>query len=200
MKKLIMLTIVLFAGYANAAHFPETFFGCPNDLRVHMNEQGEVWFNTKKVHVEKYNGNYLEASKDGVTVSLTRDGGRDFSASYSGKRGGNGVCQQISEYDYKHGESADRYSMNSNDYSRHHDHSNDYSRRDGRDDRTARACARKVAAVTGADEDRISVSDVSSSQAATIYMMSVPDADASWKCFVDRRGHVSDVEFGGAQG
>ncbi|MCQ8119554.1 hypothetical protein [Methylomonas rosea] len=63
-----------------------------------------------------------------------------------------------------------------------------------------KACLDAVAKQVGKDKSLLKVSDVFSSEAGMAIMVQVPDATAPWKCFSDKKGKVSGVEFTGSEG
>lgn len=63
-----------------------------------------------------------------------------------------------------------------------------------------KACLAAVAKQVGKQSSLLKVEDVSVSEAATVVMVKVPEATAPWKCFSDKKGKVSGVEFSGSEG
>lgn len=63
-----------------------------------------------------------------------------------------------------------------------------------------KACLAAVAKQVGVKSSQLKVGDVSTSEAATVVMVQVPEATAPWKCFSDKKGNVSGVEFTGSEG
>ncbi len=63
-----------------------------------------------------------------------------------------------------------------------------------------KACLAAVAKQVGTKSSLLKVEDVSVSEAATVVMVKVPEATAPWKCFSDKKGKVSGVEFTGSEG
>lgn len=60
-------------------------------------EGGVVWVDGKKAKVGKNNGQYMEATRDGITYSLTHSDDGDF-VSWTGKRRANGNCNVAAQY------------------------------------------------------------------------------------------------------
>lgn len=63
-----------------------------------------------------------------------------------------------------------------------------------------KACLAAVAKQVGKSSGSLKVLEASVSEAATVVMVQVPEAAAPWKCFSDRKGKVSGVEFTGSEG
>ncbi len=178
-NKIITLFVLLFAGYANAS-VQDTFFSCPNGMTVHLTAKSAVYIDTKQVKVKKYNNNYFEVTKNGDTISLSRDGGSQFYASYTGKNGANGVCN-ITQAPSSKNDSAFPYASSAAKNARP-------------------ACIAAVAKQSGTGRQGLVVTDIMESEAATVLIIQAPQADAPWKCYTDRKGHVTDVEYFGAKG
>ncbi|MFC3912231.1 hypothetical protein ACFOSS_01975 [Pseudaeromonas sharmana] len=177
-NKILTLSVLLFAGYANAS-VQDIFFSCPNGMTVHLTSQAAVYIDTKQVKVKKYNNNYFEVTKNGDTISLSRDSGSQFSASYTGKNGANGVCS-VTQAPAKNNDPFPYASSTA---------------------KNARpACIAAVAKQLGTGQQGLVVTDIMESEAATVLMVQAPQADAPWKCFTDRKGHVTGVEYSGSEG
>jgi hypothetical protein len=52
----------------------------------------------------------------------------------------------------------------------------------------------------GTDKSLLKLGQVFSSEAGIAIMVEVPEATAPWKCFSDKKGKVSGVEFTGSEG
>lgn len=63
-----------------------------------------------------------------------------------------------------------------------------------------KACLAAVAKQVGIKSSQLKINDVFSSEAATVVMVQVPEATSPWKCFSDKKGKVSGVEFSGSEG
>jgi hypothetical protein len=62
------------------------------------------------------------------------------------------------------------------------------------------ACKNAIAKQANISPRDVAVFDVSESEAATVVMATIAGATAPWKCFSDRNGRVSGVEFTGSEG
>ena len=62
-----------------------------------------------------------------------------------------------------------------------------------------KACLAAIAKQVGIKSSQLKINDVFTSQAATVVMVQVPQATAPWKCFSDKKGKVSGVEFSGSE-
>jgi hypothetical protein len=63
-----------------------------------------------------------------------------------------------------------------------------------------KACLAAVAKQVGTDKNLLKLGQVFSSEAGIAIMVEVPEAAAPWKCFADKKGKVSGVEFTGSEG
>ena len=63
-----------------------------------------------------------------------------------------------------------------------------------------KACLAAVAKQVGTDKSLLKLGQAFSSEAGIAIMVDVPEATAPWKCFSDKKGKVSGVEFTGSEG
>lgn len=61
-------------------------------------------------------------------------------------------------------------------------------------------CLAAVAKQVGKSSNLLKISDSFSSEAGIVIMVQVPEASAPWKCFANKKGKVSAVEYTGSEG
>ena len=93
MKKLLTMTLALFAAGTAHAGIPLLNVSCADKYEVHADEGGPVFINGKKTKLKKVNDNYYEATGSGITVSIAINPDGSPNVSYTGKHGINGICQ-----------------------------------------------------------------------------------------------------------
>lgn len=65
---------------------------CPGGIKVHADEGGPVFFNSKETQLKKFNDNYFEAKGSDITLSISINPDGSLNLSYTGKHRANGVC------------------------------------------------------------------------------------------------------------
>jgi hypothetical protein len=71
---------------------PEFNATCGADIEVHANEGGPVFVGGDEAILKKFNDDYFEASRDGITVSISFLPDGSLSLSFSGPNRRNGIC------------------------------------------------------------------------------------------------------------
>ena len=78
---------------AGMAHIPSLNATCPGGIEVHADEGGPVYINGEESEVAISNEEYFEASRAGITISISfGDDGSAF-VSYTASGGANGMCE-----------------------------------------------------------------------------------------------------------
>ncbi|WP_207633786.1 hypothetical protein [Paraburkholderia hospita] len=65
---------------------------CPANFEVHADRGGPVYINGKQAKLKKFNDSYFEASRPGITVSLSINPDKSLSVSYTGTKRAHGIC------------------------------------------------------------------------------------------------------------
>ncbi len=96
MNKPAALAIGLAACAASAAQADMPVFSatCLSN-NIDADRTGTVRFNGMPADVRKFNDNYYEATIEGLTVSITRDGTGRALITFTGSGGANGVCKVL---------------------------------------------------------------------------------------------------------
>lgn len=97
MNKLPIAAALLVMGSAHAASLPKFEVTCPTDLAVRADAGGPVFINDNKAILSKFSEQYYEAKAEGVTISISLNGGSEPTVSYTGKQGANGICEKQEE-------------------------------------------------------------------------------------------------------
>jgi hypothetical protein len=79
-------------GGNGAVSMPKWNVSCPG-MEVYADQDGTVYINGKKAEVTKFNDNYYEATRSGLTLSVSIAPDGSESVSYTGKHGTHGVCR-----------------------------------------------------------------------------------------------------------
>ena len=98
MKRLALATVFSVFAFMPQAHanVPQLTATCPTGITVKVNHGGTVRINGEKARVKTVNSNYWEASHNGVTISIAKNGA-ELIVSYTGKGGANGICEVVAE-------------------------------------------------------------------------------------------------------
>lgn len=90
-KAVLAAAVLSFVGVAEAK-IPLVNATCPGKIEVHADEGGPVYINGKEGKLKRISDNYYEASRNGVTISLSINPDGSADVSYTRKGGANGVC------------------------------------------------------------------------------------------------------------
>ncbi|MGO4436771.1 hypothetical protein [Rhizobium sp. RAF56] len=91
MRVALAMTAVFAAGQVEA-EVPLVNATCPGSIEVHADEGGPIYINGKEGKLKAFNKNYYEASRNGVTISLSINPDGSAVVSYTAKGAGNGIC------------------------------------------------------------------------------------------------------------
>ncbi|WP_374333229.1 hypothetical protein [Aestuariivirga sp.] len=180
MKTITPVTAAVAAGIAAlftaspvfAADAPKFTASCPTGITVKSNGKGRIKINGSKAAVKTFNANAWEASLNGVTIDVTRDG-NEITATYTGKGGANGICQ-----------------VTSADASQPPAGSNAAGALNGVPPRDQQAC---LAAVSQkANNGDVDVLEAYSSEANNQVIIGVGSTKARWQCLV-KSGRVAEI-------
>lgn len=92
----LLASLALMANVAIAKPLPTLNFKCPTNIDVHT-EPGHVYINGKQAKITTSNnsddGLFVEAVAGKIAVDVTIDATGEASASYTGPKRANGICQ-----------------------------------------------------------------------------------------------------------
>lgn len=92
----LTMSAIFTAGQAVAA-VPFLNATCPGNIDVHADAGGPVYLNGKETKLRVVNKNFYEATRNGVTLSISINPDGSASISYEKKGGGNGICTVMSD-------------------------------------------------------------------------------------------------------
>lgn len=177
MRALLSTAILLSLAATAEAGLPTLNFTCPGGIELHTDEGGPAYINGEEAKLRRSNDSYYEATRGGVTVSISINPDGSATVSYTGKQGANGICQDTSPRIGGSGSSGHQGHQGAS--------------------RAERACRKAVAHEMGRDTKGIKVIGSEESQAGTSVRVSVPGAQAPWSCVIDTDGSVERVEYMG---
>jgi hypothetical protein len=96
MKKRLVILAALSISTAAHAEIPMLNYVCPGNFEVHADRGGPVYINGKQARLKKFNESYFEASRPGITVSLSINPDKSLSVSYAGTKRVHGICSVAS--------------------------------------------------------------------------------------------------------
>ncbi len=96
MKKHLAILAGLSISTAAYAEIPMLNYVCPGNFKVHADQGGPVYINGKRAKLKKFNDLYFEASRPGITVSLSVNPDKSLSVSYAGTKRAHGICRVAS--------------------------------------------------------------------------------------------------------
>lgn len=73
-------------------HIPLFNAVCGGGIEVHADEGGPVFIDGQQTSLKKFNDNYYEASRGGLTISISIRPDGSLSLSFSGPHRANGIC------------------------------------------------------------------------------------------------------------
>lgn len=77
---------------SGAGGIPKLNVSCPG-MDVYVDQDGAVYINGKTAELTKFNDNFYEAKRSGVTLSISFAPDGSESVSYTGRHGSQGVCR-----------------------------------------------------------------------------------------------------------
>jgi hypothetical protein len=96
MKKCLAILVGLTITATAYAEIPMLNYVCPGNFEVHADRGGPVYINGKQAKLKKFNESYFEASRAGITVSLSVNPDESLSVSYTATKRAHGVCRVAS--------------------------------------------------------------------------------------------------------
>jgi len=96
MKKRLAVLAGLSISTAAYAEIPMLDFVCPGNFQVHADRGGPAYINGKQAKLKKFSDSYFEASRPGVTLSVSINGDKSLSVIYTGTKRAHGICSAAS--------------------------------------------------------------------------------------------------------